>query len=97
MRHGANFLRTGRTGRNRSHGDAVAAAPCSTPLLGVSGSYGNWRGSLSPVRLPRSNPIHLTALDIGAITGLVAFLFGSALLALAYVQGRIVKEGATGM
>jgi hypothetical protein len=40
-------------------------------------------------------PLHLTALDLGAITGLVVIQFGAVLLALALFHGRIVKEGAT--
>ncbi|MFE0510336.1 hypothetical protein [Streptomyces sp. NPDC058964] len=40
-------------------------------------------------------PTHLTALDLGVITCLVAFEFGAVLLALAYFHRRIVKEGAT--
>ncbi|MFK4145646.1 hypothetical protein [Streptomyces sp. NPDC004065] len=40
-------------------------------------------------------PIHLTSLDLGVITGLVAFEFGAALLALVFFHRRTVKEGAT--
>lgn len=40
-------------------------------------------------------PTHLTLLDVGVITGLVALEFGAVLLALAYFHRRIVKEGAT--
>ncbi|MFE9770740.1 bacteriocin-associated integral membrane family protein [Streptomyces sp. NPDC005931] len=40
-------------------------------------------------------PTHLTGLDIGVLTGLVAFEFGAVLLALAFFHRRIVKEGAT--
>ncbi|GAA3802632.1 hypothetical protein GCM10022403_040890 [Streptomyces coacervatus] len=40
-------------------------------------------------------PIHITALDVGLITGLVAFEFGAVLLALAFFHGRIMKGGAT--
>ncbi|MFJ7341243.1 hypothetical protein ACIQU3_13255 [Streptomyces sp. NPDC101110] len=39
-------------------------------------------------------PIHLTALDAGVITTLVAVEFGAVLLALAFFHRRIVKEGA---
>ncbi|MFB7133865.1 hypothetical protein ACFCZY_19830 [Streptomyces sp. NPDC056237] len=40
-------------------------------------------------------PIHITALDVSVITGLVAFEFGAVLLALALFHGRIMREGAT--
>ncbi|MEV0372210.1 hypothetical protein AB0I10_20655 [Streptomyces sp. NPDC050636] len=40
-------------------------------------------------------PVHITVLDLGVITGLVAFEFGAVLLALAFFHRRIVKEGAT--
>jgi hypothetical protein len=40
-------------------------------------------------------PTHLTALDVGVITALVAVEFGAVLLALAFFHRRIVKEGAT--
>ncbi|MER8119861.1 hypothetical protein [Streptomyces sp. NPDC094031] len=40
-------------------------------------------------------PTHLTVLDAGVITGLVAVEFGAVLLALAFFHRRIVKEGAT--
>ncbi|MFJ5732516.1 hypothetical protein [Streptomyces paradoxus] len=39
-------------------------------------------------------PTHLTALDAGVITTLVAVEFGAVLLALAFFHRRIVKEGA---
>ncbi|MEV0178162.1 hypothetical protein AB0I54_02480 [Streptomyces sp. NPDC050625] len=39
-------------------------------------------------------PTHLTALDLGVITCLVACEFGAVLLALAFFHRRIVKEGA---
>ncbi|WP_406443575.1 hypothetical protein OHB14_31905 [Streptomyces sp. NBC_01613] len=40
-------------------------------------------------------PLHITALDVGVITGLVALEFGAVLLALAFFHGRIMKRGAT--
>ncbi|MEU2617519.1 hypothetical protein ABZ642_05020 [Streptomyces sp. NPDC007157] len=40
-------------------------------------------------------PIHISALDLTVITGLVVFELGAVLLALAYFHRRIVKEGAT--
>ncbi|MFI5688334.1 hypothetical protein [Streptomyces sp. NPDC051636] len=40
-------------------------------------------------------PIHLTALDLSIITGLVAFQVTAVLIALALFHGRIMKEGAT--
>ncbi|MEU1320862.1 hypothetical protein [Streptomyces tibetensis] len=39
-------------------------------------------------------PTHLTALDAGVITTLVAVEFGAVLIALAFFHRRIVKEGA---
>ncbi|MFI2613284.1 hypothetical protein [Streptomyces sp. NPDC018584] len=39
-------------------------------------------------------PLHITTLDIGVITGLVVFEFGAVLVALALFHRRIVKEGA---
>ena len=40
-------------------------------------------------------PAHVTAVDIGVITGLVTVEFGAVLIALAVFHRRIVKEGAT--
>ncbi|MGW7421031.1 hypothetical protein ACWGJB_13345 [Streptomyces sp. NPDC054813] len=40
-------------------------------------------------------PIHIGALDLTVITGLVVFELGAVLLALAFFHRRIVKEGAT--
>ncbi|MFF5438862.1 hypothetical protein [Streptomyces achromogenes] len=40
-------------------------------------------------------PVHLTALDVGVLTALVAVEFGAVLFALAFFHRRIMKEGAT--
>ncbi|MFF0401327.1 hypothetical protein ACFYSJ_37290 [Streptomyces sp. NPDC005248] len=40
-------------------------------------------------------PIHISALDLTVITGIVVFELGAVLLALAFFHRRIVKEGAT--
>lgn len=40
-------------------------------------------------------PVHLTTLDVGVITALVAVEFGAVLFALAFFHRQIVKEGAT--
>ncbi|MEU6272318.1 hypothetical protein ABZ871_07835 [Streptomyces populi] len=40
-------------------------------------------------------PVHISALDLTLITGLVVFELGAVLIALAFFHRRIVKEGAT--